>query len=1356
MRTIDLSYANVTASQELSLSQSMSSSVRDFLLSADAVERQLHNLSSEISAHTDAVKSAEMHVKDAQEQNAMAHKLMDTATTKLHQHQSLCDKASTSSKSANDLIEDSQLLLADILNLTEDLTNSTAEVELLDEQLSQSRSMLRKHVDGLVIDLKRTDALEMVFQAESHAQSMHNHSLSMQSSFSAVYNFSENGTRLHGLDTDITEQVNSAHHKALSARSSASSAYNMSILSERTLSDEGGVVLNSSSKVLDESHRVNHSATDLQRDVSSITSRLTAVRQNFLNASSMLSRPIKELQSISNDSSMALVAQLQAESHSNLQEALKRLQKIQEELLVSSSVVDNANDSVKQTNELMSHTNNTANEAQRQLQEAELRSERLLERVKPLSILGENLSRNLSEIRELIEQARRQAASIKVAVQADRSCVRSYRPQISSSNFNTLTLTLKTSTKNNLLFYLGSTVQADFMAVEEHAGKVSLLWDVGSGTKRLEFPGLDISNNKWTRINVTRFGSQASLSVYQLDSDSAPPLPVITATSPGTARVLDIDNTTRVYMRSPLLRSHWFQGCLGEASLNEKNLGLWNYETREGQCGGCFSSPQMEETAFHFDGSGYSVVQKSLRATSTSIVLLFKTLSPGGLLLYLASNHTRDFLSMELVEGHVRLSFDLGSGVLVLMSQKKYNTGMWYKITLQRNKRKGYLSIMAAEQSSEKEVLEAESPGTASDLNRNDLDPIYIGGLPASRPIRRQVVSRSYVGCIRNVEIARTNFDLLRDAFGVRKGCTLEAVRSMSLFRSGFVELSPRSFTQETDILMTFSSRNQSGLLLSALSHDKQHFMSVQLMSGTLEAELGKVGGASQRAIIVGEFSDGQHHSVIINLSKKVLSIHVDELPAKSIHLSPGAVSSLSPSSLFIGGLPSGAESRLPTRIQSLSRSFRGCIQNLALNGMLVDLSGATRYEGAELDSCLLEEQARGAVLNGDQDLEPTADPAHLPIAAPTYLSALTPGALTCAVEMELSYLSSGAQFGSSKHSHMTFNINPSTVKKSLSMRISFRTWAVDGLLLLMSSKNQMDFAVLRLVGGRLELSADLGKGPASVTSSHLVNDGNWHTVTAEVSRRSVSVMVGNQLDVESRVYVGGLPHTHTAKRINVSHSFPGCLRSVAINNAALDLNRPETQHSITACFSSDQKGAHFNGTGHAVFMHSGYKVGSDLTVSLEFRTSQSDAVLLGISSAKVDAIGLELVSGQVVFNVNNGAGRVSVRSSGPFLCDGRWHSVTAKKTKHAMSLSVDRKYYNTPNPYPQSTSAETNNPVYVGGFPADVKQNCLSVSSPFRGCLRNLQLAKSNHNHVLDFSSAHALRGVLPSSCPASNRQSQ
>ncbi|XP_035533910.1 laminin subunit alpha-1-like [Morone saxatilis] len=100
-------------------------------------------------------------------------------------------------------------------------------------------------------------------------------------------------------------------------------------------------------------------------------------------------------------------------------------------------------------------------------------------------------------------------------------------------------------------------------------------------------------------------------------------------------------------------------------------------------------------------------------------------------------------------------------------------------------------------------------------------------------------------------------------------------------------------------------------------------------------------------------------------------------------------------------------------------------------------------------------------------------------------------------------------------------------------------------------------------------------------------------------------------------------------------------------------------------------------------------------------------------------------------------------------LCDGQWHRLLARKTKHTLSLSVDGRSYSTPNPYPQSTSAETNNPVYLGGYPVSVKQNCLSINSRFRGCLRNLQLIKSHLTDALNLSSAHFLLGVTPNSCP-------
>ncbi|KAF3848326.1 hypothetical protein F7725_014823 [Dissostichus mawsoni] len=137
-----------------------------------------------------------------------------------------------------------------------------------------------------------------------------------------------------------------------------------------------------------------------------------------------------------------------------------------------------------------------------------------------------------------------------------------------------------------------------------------------------------------------------------------------------------------------------------------------------------------------------------------------------------------------------------------------------------------------------------------------------------------------------------------------------------------------------------------------------------------------------------------------------------------------------------------------------------------------------------------------------------------------------------------------------------------------------------------------MDFIVLRMTGGRLVLSADLGRGPASCTSSSTVNDGEAH------------------LDVEDRLFLGGLPHKHSTRRINC----------VMVIRWALMCPWPSSfeQANQKPCCWDQQR--------------------------------------------QVDAIGLELIHGQecvcpqVVFNVNNGGGRVSVRSIGPLLCDGLWH----------------------------------------------------------------------------------------------------
>uniref|UniRef100_A0A6Q2WY45 Laminin, alpha 1 n=1 Tax=Esox lucius TaxID=8010 RepID=A0A6Q2WY45_ESOLU len=864
-----------------------------------------------------------------------------------------------------------------------------------------------------------------------------------------------------------------------------------------------------------------------------------------------------------------------------------------------------------------------ASMAESALTEAESRTERLYERLKPLKTLGENLSRNLSEIKEMINQARKQAASIKVAVLADSDCVRAYKPEVTSSNFNTLTMTVKTSQPDNLLFYMGSSSSVDFMALEMRHGKVAFLWDVGSGHAKLEYPNVQMNNNKWHRINATRFGRHGSLSVHQLESE---PLPAVTASSPGSATLMDINKSTLVFVgglggqikKSAAVKTAQFRGCMGEASLNEKNIGLWNYAEREGRCRGCFMSPQAEETSFHFDGSGYSVVEKPLRSTSTSIVMLFKTLSPNGLLLYLASNGTRDFLSIELVEGQVHLTFELGSGPLTLTSNKVYNTGSWYKITLQRNKRKAYMAVMAADNSSEKEIMEAESPGTASDLNRSDLDPIYIGGLPMSRPISKVSATRcrllmrvTYRACVCVCVCACVRL--------------FQPIRSMSVLKEGYVELPSITLDPQGELLASFSSRNDTGIILTGFSRAglrvrreaRQPFMAVMLVSGRLEVHINMVEGGSVHKVVVksrtGSFGDGQEHSVILQRNRKIMTVLVDEDHQETVRLSSDKAS-LTLASLYVGGLPPGEGNGL---LRTTSSFYGFILQHFFWLLLLA----------------------------------------------------------------------------------------------SFSLELSMRTFARSGLVYYMANANQMDYATLQLLGGRLFFTCDKGSGPATATFPVPVNDGLWHTVKTDFSKKSVAISVdgqasapvlvkGNTLDVEKKLYLGGLPHTYTARKIgNVTHSLASCIQNVMLNSVKLNTESPMSEHSTAHCFTAAQDGTFFNGSGYAAL--NGYKVGSDVTVSLTFRSTAPDGVLLGVSSAKVDAIGLELANGQAVFHVNNGAGRVSARSRpGWWLCDGRWHTMLAKKTKNALSLTVDGVTVLTDNPHPQSTSAETKDPVYIGGFP--------------------------------------------------------
>nr|XP_060631057.1 laminin subunit alpha-1 [Anolis sagrei ordinatus] len=1260
--------------------------------------------------------------------------------------------------------------------LAKDVINLTSSLEIHRDGLMLWNGKLRQHVDDLVMQISTRGALDLIYKTEKHAASLQKIVRELETGLLNVRNVSLNATNAVHAYSTIKGLVENAESLVADAHRIVTEPEHMP---KESFDSTGKHVLQASSKLLTETKSLHKKHEGLVSGLHDMNLKVGKFKEQASRIAKQFNVSLLQLNALSNDTNENILAVkfLAASANVTAVNRLSHAGGFSEKLLNTSSALSKVNETLHKTNELIIDSSKAAASAEKKVNEVEIQAGLLFGRLKPLKVLEENLSRNISEIKELISQARKQAASIKVAVSAERDCIRAYQPQILSTNYNTLTLNVKTTEPDNLLFYLGSSGKTDFMAVEMRRGKVAFLWDMGSGSTRLEYPDFPINNNKWHKIHATRFGKTGTLTVEETNSLQKPS--VRSAISPGTATILDVDQSTLMFIgglggqvkKSPAVKVTHFKGCMGEAALNGKTVGLWNYMEREGKCRGCYGSPQDEDISFHFDGSGYSVVEKSLRSTVTQIILFFSTFSPNGLLVYLASNGTKDFLSLELVDGKVKLMVDLGSGPLTLKTESRYNNGTWYKISFSRNKKEGILAVMDAYNLSSKETKQGESPGTASDLNRSDREPIYIGGLPRSRALRKGLSSRTYVGCIKNLEISRSTFDLLKNSYGVRKGCVLEPIYSASILNSGYIELSPKPLSPDSQLMATFVTKNTSGIILVGFSKGAEKrrrrqahlpFFSIMLVNGHLAVHVNAGDRASTRKVLVqpdnGTYSDGQEHSVILTRNKRMIMVQVDENSPAEIRLGPLAEARpMNISHLFIGGIPAG-EGILGLKTTS---SFYGCITNLIFNMELLDFTTALRYESVDMGSCFLWEKRKPAI--NPEDPEILSEMQMLPVS----LQPLAEIKEKPCVEGEiLNYVSGAYQFGLSRNSHLVLLFNHSTVRKKLSVQLNLRTFASSGLIYYMAHQKQIDYAALQLHGGKLYFSFDLGKGRAVAFHGTIINDGKWHTVRTEYMKKkglivvdgheSVAVNVpgdGNTLDVDGKLYLGGLPFDYSARNIgNVTHSIPACIGGITVNNKQVDKDSPVSIFSVNKCYTAAQEGTFFDGSGFLALVKEGYKVRSDVNITFEFRTTVANGVLLGISSAKVDAIGLELVTGKVLFSVNNGAGRITATyepKGTASLCDGRWHKLQANKSKHHIALTVDGNLVQTDNPHMHSTSADTNNPIYVGGYPADVKQNCLTSKSSFQGCLRNLVLIKGQQVESFDFSKAFDLRGVFPHSCP-------
>lgn len=82
--------------------------------------------------------------------------------------------------------------------------------------------------------------------------------------------------------------------------------------------------------------------------------------------------------------------------------------------------------------------------------------------------------------------------------------------------------------------------------------------------------------------------------------------------------------------------------------------------------------------------------------------------------------------------------------------------------------------------------------------------------------------------------------------------------------------------------------------------------------------------------------------------------------------------------------------------------------------------------------------------------------------------------------------------------------------KSSTDIRFKFRTRLPNALLLLVAGP--IDHCIIRLDGGRIKISINLGAGESEVSTPHnlILNDLKWHEVLIIRKEANISVVVDN------------------------------------------------------------------------------------------------------------------------------------------------------------------------------------------------------------------------------------------------------
>uniref|UniRef100_A0A8C9SD22 Neurexin 3a n=2 Tax=Scleropages formosus TaxID=113540 RepID=A0A8C9SD22_SCLFO len=769
------------------------------------------------------------------------------------------------------------------------------------------------------------------------------------------------------------------------------------------------------------------------------------------------------------------------------------------------------------------------------------------------------------------------------------------------SSSDEITLSFKTWQRNGLILHTGKS--ADYVNLALKAGAVSLVINLGSGAFEaiVEPVNGKFNDNAWHDVKVTRnlrqqsgIGHAMVNKLHCLVTISVDGILTTTGYTQEDYTMLGSDDffyvggspSTADLPGSPV--SNNFMGCLKEVVYKNNDIRLElsrlariadpKMKIQGDVVFKCENVPTLDPISFETPEAYISLPKWNTKRMG-SISFDFRTTEPNGLILFThgrpqdrkearnQKNTKVDFFAVELLDAHLYLLLDMGSGTIkVKATQSKVNDGTWYHVDIQRDGRSGTISVNSRRipftASGESEILDLEGD-------------MYLGGLPENRAglvlpteLWTAMLNYGYVGCIRDLFIDGRSKDIRRIAeaqsgAGIKPSCskvsgkqcdshpcknggvckegwnrficdctgtgfwsrTCEREASILSYDGSMymkVAMPSAMHTEAEDVSLRFMSQHAYGLLMAATSRDSADTLRLELDGGrvklTVNLDCIRINCNSSKGpetLFAGQkLNDNEWHTVRVIRRGKNYKLMVDDDVAEGQMV--GDHTRLEFHNLETGIM---TERRF---VSSVPSSFIGHLQSFKFNGMLyIDLC-----KNGDIDFC---------ELNAHFGLRSiVADPVTFKTKS-SYLGLSTLQAYT-----------------------------------SMHLFFQFKTTTPDGFIFYNSGDGN-DFIAVELVKGYIHYVIDLGNGPSLLkgNSDRALNDNQWHNVaitrdssnmhTLKVDAKTVTQVVNGakNLDLKGDLFVAGLGpgmYNNLPKLLASRTGFQGCLASVDLNGRLPDL----------------------------------------------------------------------------------------------------------------------------------------------------------------------------------------------------------